>query len=346
MRTSTGAPGGPGRPAEEQAIGDEQRRREHDDQDDCGDQHLPAAGRAYSAARRSRKVCKSTAAAWASSLVARPATGCRRHPSRYRRRQALVLGQDRDSASAAQSGDERLGLDRLRPALAAERERQTDDDHLGRLALDDRTQLGHAALGPDLLDHAQRACERAARIADRDAGARAAVVERERLARTQSRRRAASSASSSRLASLPPARAIAGRPPPPPPTIGADLLDHGGRVEAVLDRLGRHARDELHALAVARAEHDRRRPERAAQAVGELEQRVAEVPAGRLDGEHLEPAALGRTGRQRGQVGPAAVAAAATCARRLLELAHALAERRDGLGQLLRRRAQRGCRLA
>ena len=238
--------------------------------------------------------------------------GCRRHPSRYRRRQALVLGQDRDAASAAQSGDERFGLDRLRTPLATERERQADDDHLGRLALDDRTQLGHAALAADLLDDAERPRERAARVADRDARARAAVVEREglgaRVTHAESRQRAASSASSRRLASLPPARAIDGRPPPPPPTIGPICLDHGSRVEAVLDRLGRHARDQLHALAVAHAEHDRRRPERAAQAVGELEQRVAERARGRLGHEHLEPSALGRARGQRRQVGPAAVA--------------------------------------
>ena len=111
----------------------------------------------------------------------RAAAGRRRHPSRYRRRQTLVLGKDRDPASAAQSGDERLGLDRLRPPLATERERQTDDDDPGRLALDDRTQLGHTALAADLLDHAERPRERAARVADGDARARAAVVERERL---------------------------------------------------------------------------------------------------------------------------------------------------------------------
>ena len=157
--------------------------------------------------------------------------------------------------------------------------------------------------------------------------------------------RAASSASSRRLASLPPGARHGRATAASAAHDRADLLDHGSGVEAVLDRLRRHARDELHALAVAHAEHDRRRPERAAQAVGELEQRVAERARGRLGHEHLEPAALGRAGGQRGEVRAAAIAAPPAGTRRLLELAHALAQRRDGLGQLLGRRAQRGGRL-
>ncbi len=64
-----------------------------------------------------------------------------------------------------------------------------------------------------------------------------------------------------------------------------------------------------------------------------------------LHGEHLQAPALGRTRSQRSQIGASAVAPA-TGAGRLLELAHALGQRRHGLGQLLGRGAQRGSRLA
>ena len=58
-----------------------------------------------------------------------------------RRREPLVLGLDRDVEAAAQRIDERLRLARLLAVLAAQRQRQADDDEL-RLVLGD--ELGEA----------------------------------------------------------------------------------------------------------------------------------------------------------------------------------------------------------
>src|SRR5262249_62039365 len=76
------------------------------------------------------------------------------------------------------------------------------------------------------LDDRQGPRERAGRVGDGDAGARAAVVQREDLRQESASTIslwASPSASGSLSGSLPPARAIVGRPPPPPPTSAAAL---------------------------------------------------------------------------------------------------------------------------
>ena len=141
---------------------------------------------------------------------------------RERGREPLVVRLDRHADDAAKSLDERVGLESLCTALAAQRHRHPDDDAIGLVLEDEVAHLRQSVLAGRALDHAQRPRDRSGRIRDGDAGARGAVVERQHPHSAATMRRSASaSASGSFSGSFPPARAIVGRPPPPPPTIAA-----------------------------------------------------------------------------------------------------------------------------
>src|SRR5665811_2368095 len=136
------------------------------------------------------------------------------------RRQPLVVGLDRHLQQGLQFGAEAACQRGLRALLATEVQGQADD-HLPDLVLgdqlDDRARVGR-------LDRRQRRRQGAARVGDRAADPRGAVVERQyphQLSSASIARRAVASACSSPEASFPPACAISSRPPPPPPTSGA-----------------------------------------------------------------------------------------------------------------------------
>src|SRR5207248_1403225 len=144
-------------------------------------------------------------------------------PSGERGREALVEAHDGDVDRVAQRLDEPLRLARLLAVLAAQRQRQPDDDSLRLLGPDELEQPSEPGFGRGPLDHADRSRERAGRVRDGHAGPRGTVVEREHLHARAERiwRSAAARASSSLFGSRPPASASVGRPPPPPPMIGA-----------------------------------------------------------------------------------------------------------------------------
>ena len=151
----------PGRPAEEHAVDREQRHRQHDQQRDPRD-HEPAPPAApYAPARRSRKVCNSTAAAWESSLVERlrDVVGIRRAIDVVRRSSSVRIGMRHRLRSRAMNASVSIACGPRSPRRVSGRPTTTT---VGRLAVDDRTQLGHAALSPDLL-RPRRAAARACR---------------------------------------------------------------------------------------------------------------------------------------------------------------------------------------
>ena len=217
----------PGRPAEEHAVGGEQHRP----------RARPAARARRSATRRRRPRLTPGAAVQeglqehrrrlgvvARRIRRRDVVGIRRAIDVVRRSSSVRIGMRHRLRSRAMNASVSTACGPRSPRSVSGRPTTTTSGA-------SRSMIAHSSAMPllaaDLLDHAERPRERAARVADGDARARAAVVERERLGVVGSRReqaRAASSASSRRLASLPPARAIDGRPPPPPPTIGPIAL--------------------------------------------------------------------------------------------------------------------------
>ena len=136
--------------------------------------------------------------------------------------QALVVGLDRDREHRFQFGAEAAGQRRLAALLAAEVERQADDDPLD-LVLGD--QLGDRARPPAVRSPAAASpgCRWGRRARSRSARCRGRGRARARVSRAPARShaRAAASASSSLAGSRPPAWAMSSRPPPPPPTTAA-----------------------------------------------------------------------------------------------------------------------------
>src|SRR5579862_8524669 len=132
-------------------------------------------------------------------------------------REALVEQLDGDGDDVTKRLGEALRLGGLLSALAAQGEREADDDPLGVLVGDEARDLGKARFAPGLLDDREWPRQRPRRIGDGDAGARGAVVECHHL--HASAAFAAANASGIAPASSPPACAIVGRPPPLPPTI-------------------------------------------------------------------------------------------------------------------------------
>src|SRR5438132_189603 len=96
-------------------------------------------------------------------------------------REPLVERLDGNVDRRAQRLYEPLRLLRLLAAAAGQRERQADDDPPRALLLDQLAKAREPRPGRRALDHAERPRQRPRGIRDRDARARATVVEREHL---------------------------------------------------------------------------------------------------------------------------------------------------------------------
>ena len=106
-----------------------------------------------------------------------PCGMCMREPGG----EPLVERLDRNSDGGPERLDECIRLDRLRSVLTAQRDRHADDDPIDLLPLDECGDPSQARLGPGALDDVERSGKGAARVRDRDAGPRRAVVEGEDL---------------------------------------------------------------------------------------------------------------------------------------------------------------------
>ena len=95
--------------------------------------------------------------------------------------QALIEQLDRDGHAASQMLGEGLRLARLLAVLAAQGERQADDDLFGLLLGDQGEQTLSARLCPDLFHDGQRTGDEAARIRDGDSRHGRSVIERKHL---------------------------------------------------------------------------------------------------------------------------------------------------------------------
>src|SRR3954471_4444586 len=147
--------------------------------------------------------------------------------ARQLRGEAFVVDLNRHIEPIPQPLDEGAGLARLLGIRPRQREREPHDDDL-RLELADHGHQAAEAAARGRLEHrVERRRQRAGRIRDREAAARAAVVERDDAAQASACRTASSaarSASGSLSGSRPPACAMVSRPPPPPPTTWAAAL--------------------------------------------------------------------------------------------------------------------------
>ena len=171
--------------------------------------------------------------------------------------------------------DERLGLPGLRAALAAQRQREPDDDQLGLVVGHQRDDPVEARLARRPLDDPDRPCQRPRRVRHRYAGARGAVVQREhphRAARIRPFRLG------QRLGELPGVLAARASHRRTPAAAAAHercrSADHVGRADPVRDRFV-EVRDERHLAVSGGAEHHRRRCVALLEPVGEVEERVA-----------------------------------------------------------------------
>ena len=178
----------------------------------------------------------------------------------------------------AQGGHEELGLGRLLAVLAAERQRQPDDDLLGLELGDEACDLGKAVLGCRLANDADGTGQRSARVGDGDAGTGGAVVERED-SHLRSAARIMRSASAERARGRPIGVLAAGASHrAAAAATAADerrcALDDVRRADLVGDRVV-EVRDQRHLAVVDAAEHDGRRSMALLEAVGEVEQRIA-----------------------------------------------------------------------
>ena len=124
-------------------------------------------------ASRSSQLCRRCAAATASS-GALPPKRCA--SAVVKRSSAVSTGT---ATTARSSLDERCRLGRLLAVLAAQRQRQADDDDLRLVLGDEPRDLGQPGLRRRLADDADGAREGAARVGDGDAGPGSAVVQRE-----------------------------------------------------------------------------------------------------------------------------------------------------------------------
>ena len=204
------APGHPRRRGERANGDDQDGRRERQ----------PARHRARSSHPWSR-----CAAATASSGARPPAL------DRERRRESLVVRLDGNREPCSQGLDEQLRRLCLLAAIAAQRQRQADDDPLCIVLDDELGEPREPRVASGTLDDANGPRQRPGRVGDRHAGPRRAEVEREDLHRTTTTRERRESAARPRRARPAAARcpcrplcAIVGRPPPPPPTSGAAPL--------------------------------------------------------------------------------------------------------------------------
>ena len=197
---------------------------------------------------------------WRSTAAASRVPAARRRAARTRcdrRRESLVLQLDRNLdrwRGAAREGDRgrRPGSPARPTACAAARPRSARVARRSTIA----SRAAIPAARADPLDGRQRRASVPDSSRDRDtrceptrSRARAPSPEARLREETRARPRAPRRSST---ASLPPARAIVGRPPPPPPTSGEHLADHGGRVDALVDRLGRGRRDRCAGPGVSR----------------------------------------------------------------------------------------------
>ena len=329
MRTSTGAPGGRRRPAEEHAVGGEEHRREHDQ-----DARAPPS----SDARRRRPPPHSRAAVQ---------EGLEEHRRRLRRRRSSsvrrrdVVGIRRAIDVVKRSSSVRIGIrHRLRSramnasvstAWGPRSPRSVSGRPTTTTSGASRSMIAHSSAIPLLARRPSPRRRAAARACRSDRSPRRPCARCRSRARAPSpaharagcaRRRAPRRGGSRpcrRRAPSPAARRLRRRRSAPIALITAAASRPSSTASGVM-------------LATSCTRSPSRAPSTTAdgpsaprEAVGELEQRVAEDALGRLDGEHLEAPAVGRAGGQRGQVGAAAVAAPAARARGLLELAHALA---------------------
>ena len=262
------------------------------------------------------------------------------------RREALVVELDGHAHALGEPLRERARLGGLRGVRARQRKRQPDDDE-ARLALaHDVAYAGEALARRRPQDGLDRRRERPGRVAERAAAARAAVVERKHAHRS---RRLTTSRARLRSPRVPRRSRPAGprgpcRRPAPScrarPPAARDLrggLDDRARLDA--------ARDERRASRPRRGARARRRPCRArSRTASESLPLMRSARSGRslalatpatTDGDDVRASDLRRGGGQRvgvdraRAVGDAAFAACLTL----------LAQRRDGLGELRRRRS-------
>src|SRR3954451_1003214 len=141
--------------------------------------------------------------------------------------EAFVVELNRHIEPIPQPLDEGAGLARLLGVRPRQRERKPHDDDLRLERADHGHQAAEAAARGRLEHRVERRRQGAGRIRDREAAARAAVVERDDAAQASACRTASSaarSASGSLSGSRPPACAMVSRPPPPPPTTWAAAL--------------------------------------------------------------------------------------------------------------------------
>ena len=207
-----------------------------------------------------------------------------RHVLREVRREALVERDDRDAGCRCERLDERLCLARLLASLAAQRQRQADDDPLRPRACESAPRARRDLLGACALDHADGTRDRTRRVRHGDAGARPAVVQREHLHFSAAAIAClpASSASRNPAGFLPPASASVGRPPPPPPMWRPISRTSCDASRPLPDERLVEIDDEIRTTVVDRADDDARGLLLLAQTVGEVAQ-LTSLGALRLD---------------------------------------------------------------
>ena len=291
------------------------------------------------------------AAARESSLALR-----RRRPVRWAMRvvkRSSYISTGTSSPSAPRQARRELArLARLLAVAAAQRQRQPDDHALDLALAHQLAQRARARAcvrGP--LDRLDRRHDRARRVADRAAAARAAVVEREHAHRPASagreRRRSPpapprSRRRASRARARRPAPSCRG-PPPPPPTTSAATLTTAPAFTPRATSAGATLATQVHAPVGGGAEHDRRR-RRACPSGGRRASSSAFASGtSTTRGEHRRAVDLRRLSRQSVEVDRAGAAAppAPPCLERLLELACApLAASRPARRASSRTRAQ------
>ena len=91
-------------------------------------------------------------------------------------REAFVEGDNGNVRHVAESLDEPVGLACLLAAFAAQGEWKPDDDAVDLVLTDQRSKPGETVPGRSLFDDAERPCDGAGRVRDRNSGSRAAVV--------------------------------------------------------------------------------------------------------------------------------------------------------------------------